>query len=146
MPTLRDRKQDIPLLTQYFLSRVSKNLKRASMTISQPAMAYLVQYDWPGNIRELENAIERAVVLGSSDTVLPEDLPAAILEIEPPSGLAAGKFQSAVQDTKKQSILNAIEQSNGNITAAARLLDVHPNYLHRLIRNMNLRPLIKKMA
>ncbi len=146
MPTLRDRKQDIPLLTQYFLSRVSKNLKRPSMNISPPAMAYLMQYDWPGNIRELENAIERAVVLGSSDTVLPEDLPAAILEIEPPSGLSAGKFQSAVQDTKKQAILNAIEQSNGNITAAARLLEVHPNYLHRLIRNMNLRPLIKKMA
>jgi transcriptional regulator with GAF, ATPase, and Fis domain len=146
MPTLRDRKQDIPLLTQYFLARICRNLKRSPMTISQPAMAYLMQYDWPGNIRELENAIERAVVLGSSDAVLPEDLPAPILEIEPPSGLSAGKFQSAVQDTKKQSILNAIEQSNGNITAAARLLEVHPNYLHRLIRNMNLRPLIKKMA
>jgi Nif-specific regulatory protein len=147
MPTLRDRKQDIPLLTQYFLSRVCKNLKRAPMNISPQASAYLLQYDWPGNIRELENAIERAVVLGSSDTVLPEDLPAPILEVEPPSGLSAGKFQSAVQDTKKQAILNAIEQSNGNITAAARLLDVHPNYLHRLIRNMNLRPLInKKMA
>ncbi len=146
MPTLRERKQDVPLLTQYFLSRVCKNLKRAPMNISPDAMAYLMQYDWPGNIRELENAIERAVVLGSSDTVLPEDLPAPILEIEPPSGLSAGKFQSAVQDTKKQAILNAIEQSNGNITAAARLLDVHPNYLHRLIRNMNLRPLIRKMA
>ncbi len=146
MPPLRDRKQDIPLLTQYFLSRVCKNLKRPAMTISQSALAYLMQYDWPGNIRELENAVERAVVLGSSDTVLPEDLPAPILEIETPSGHEAGKFQSAVQDTKKQAILNAIEQCNGNITAAARLLDVHPNYLHRLIRNMNLRPLIKKMA
>ena len=143
MPPLRERKQDIPLLTQYFLSRVSKNLKRSPMTISPEAMAYLMQYDWPGNIRELENAIERAVVLGASDTVSPEDLPNPILEIEPPSGISAGKFQSAVQDSKKQAILNAIEQSNGNITAAARLLDVHPNYLHRLIRNMNLRPLIK---
>jgi DNA-binding NtrC family response regulator len=102
-----------------------------------------MQYDWPGNVRELENAIERAVVLGASETVQPEDLPTAILDIEVPSALAAGKFQSAVQDTKKQAILAAIEQSNGNITAAARLLDVHPNYLHRLIRNMNLRPLIK---
>jgi Nif-specific regulatory protein len=146
MPPLRDRKQDIPLLSQYFLSRICKTLKRQSMTVGQQTMAYLMQYDWPGNIRELENAIERAVVLGSSDTVMPEDLPAPILEIEPPSGIAAGKFQSAVQDTKKQSILAAIEQCNGNITAAARLLDVHPNYLHRLIRNMNLRPLIKKMA
>ena len=116
------------------------------MTVSQPAMAYLMQYDWPGNIRELENAIERSVVLGSSDAVLPEDLPAPILDMEAPGGFNAGKFQSAVQDTKKQAILNAIEQSNGNITAAARLLEVHPNYLHRLIRNMNLRPLIKKMA
>ena len=146
MPPLRDRKQDIPLLTQYFLSRICKTLKRPVMMVSQPALAYLVQYDWPGNVRELENANERVVVLGSSDSVLPEDLPTPILDIEAPSGLAAGKFQSAVQDTKKQAILNAIEQCNGNITAAARLLDVHPNYLHRLIRNMNLRPLIKKMA
>ena len=146
MPPLRERKPDIPLLTQYFLSRICKNLKRQAMTVSQPAMAYLMQYDWPGNVRELENAIERAVVLGSSDAVLPEDLPAPILDMEAPGGLAAGKFQSAVQDTKKQAILAAIEQCNGNITAAARLLEVHPNYLHRLIRNMNLRPLIKKMA
>ncbi|HEY3835971.1 MAG TPA: sigma-54 dependent transcriptional regulator, partial [Bryobacteraceae bacterium] len=146
MPPLRDRKQDIPLLTHYFLSRISKTLKRPAMTVSQAAMAYLMQYDWPGNIRELENAIERAVVLGSSDSVLPEDLPAPILDMDAPNGLNAGKFQSAVQDTKKQAILNAIEQCNGNITAAARMLDVHPNYLHRLIRNMNLRPLIKKMA
>jgi Nif-specific regulatory protein len=146
LPPLRERRQDIPLLTQYFVSRICKNLKRHLMTIESETMAYLTQYEWPGNIRELENAIERAVVLGSSDTVRPEDLPSAILETEPPAGVEAGKFQSTVQDSKRQAILNAIEQSSGNITAAARLLDLHPNYLHRLIRNMNLRPLIKKMA
>jgi Nif-specific regulatory protein len=146
LPPLRERRQDIPLLTQYFVSRICKNLKRHLMTVESETMAYLTQYEWPGNIRELENAIERAVVLGSSDTVRPEDLPSAILETEPPAGVEAGKFQSTVQDSKRQAILNAIEQSSGNITAAARLLDLHPNYLHRLIRNMNLRPLIKKMA
>jgi Nif-specific regulatory protein len=146
MPPLRERRQDIPLLARYFASMMSKNLKRPVMGLTPEALACLVQYDWPGNIRELENAIERAVVLGSSDVIRLKDLPETILDVKPSSDAAPSKYHSAVQDTKRQAILRAIEQANGNITEAARIMGLHPNYLHRLIRNLNLRPQLKKFA
>ncbi len=106
------------------------------------------RYDWPGNVRELENAVERAVVLGTTERVLPEDLPETVLEAEPAAVAVAGspatKYHEALREAKRQLILRALEQSAGAVTEAARLLGVHPNYLHRLIRNLNLRPEIKK--
>jgi Nif-specific regulatory protein len=104
----------------------------------------LLSYDWPGNVRELQNAIERAVVLCTTDSILLEDLPEAILETETRSMGAPTKYHEAVAETKKQVILQAMQQSNGNFTEAARLLEVHPNYLHRLIRNLNLREQLKR--
>lgn len=144
MPPLRERKEDIPLLANFFVEKYSRKCRQRAMKISKEARARLVAYDWPGNVRELENAIERAVVLSSTDTVLPEDLPEALLETESPSGSPATKYHEVVQETKKKLILLAVEQAGGSYTEAAKLLGVHPNYLHRLIRNMNLKPEIKK--
>ena len=144
MPSLRERKEDIPLLANFFVEKFGHKCRQQSMKISKEARARLIAYDWPGNVRELENAIERAVVLSSTDIIMPEDLPEAILETESPAGAPAAKYHEAVQETKKRLILQAVEQSAGNYTEAARLLGVHPNYLHRLIRNMNLKPEIKK--
>ncbi|MGI8991294.1 MAG: sigma-54 interaction domain-containing protein [Bryobacteraceae bacterium] len=146
MPPLRERRPDIPLLARYFATQVCKNLKRPPAGISPESRACLMNYDWPGNIRELQNAIEHAVVLGAGDLIRPEDLPESVLECEPASRFAGGKYQAAVQDTKRQSILKAVEQAQGNVTEAAKLLGVHPNYLHRLIRNFHLRPELKKFA
>ena len=95
-------------------------------------------------MRELENAIERAVVLGTTEFILPEDLPEAALEAETPASVPITKYHEAITESKKQLILKAVEQAGGNYTEAARLLGVHPNYLHRLIRNMNLKTAIKK--
>ncbi|HKN83962.1 MAG TPA: helix-turn-helix domain-containing protein, partial [Pyrinomonadaceae bacterium] len=89
------------------------------------------------------NAIERAVVLGTTDLILAEDLPEALLEREV-SVAAQTKYHEAVAQTKKQIILNAMDQAQGNFTDAAKLLGVHPNYLHRLVRNLNLRDRLKK--
>ncbi len=144
MPPLRERKEDIPLLVNFFVEKYSRKCRQRAMKISKEARARLVNYDWPGNVRELENAIERAVVLSSTDTILPEDLPEAILETESSSGTPITKYHEAVLETKKQLILQAIEQASGSYTEAAKLLGVHPNYLHRLIRNMNLKTAIKK--
>ncbi len=144
MPSLRERREDIPLLANFFVEKYGHKCRQCSMKISKEARARLLGYDWPGNVRELENAIERAVVLSSTDTIMPEDLPEALLETESPTGAPAAKYHEAVQETKKQLILQAVEQAGGNYTEAARLLGVHPNYLHRLIRNMNLKPEIKK--
>jgi two-component system, NtrC family, response regulator HydG len=86
-------------------------------------------------------------VLGSTERVLPEDLPENILEAEPRSGpapAAVTKYHDALREAKRQLILRALELSGGSFTEAARALGVHPNYLHRLIRNLNLRPELKK--
>jgi Nif-specific regulatory protein len=144
LPALRERREDIPLLASYFAAKYSKKCKPHAMGISADARRLLSHYDWPGNVRELENAIERAVVLGSSDLILPEDLPEAVLETEVSPSLTVTKYHEAVTEAKKQLILKAVEQAKGNFTEAAKLLGVHPNYLHRLISNMNLRPELKK--
>ena len=152
MPPLRERREDIPLLASYFVSKYAAKFKRRVTGLSAEARACLTAYDWPGNVRELENAVERAVVLGSTDRVLPEDLPETVLDAAPdePSSPDADtappatRYHEALREAKRQLILRALEQSAGSFTEAARALGVHPNYLHRLIRNLNLRPEIKK--
>jgi transcriptional regulator with GAF, ATPase, and Fis domain len=142
LPALRDRREDIPLLAQHFLSRIAARGRRRLTGIGEEARACLVNYDWPGNVRELENALEAAAVLGSTELLLPEDLPEAILEAAPV--LAVGSFHGTVQHQKRDLILAALKQSGGNVTAAARQLRLHPNYLHRLIRNLGLRDELRK--
>ena len=144
MPSLRERREDIPLLASYFVQKYSDRCNRRVTGISSEARARLMNYDWPGNVRELENAIERAIVLGTTELILPEDLPEAALETAAPATSGVAKYHEAVTEAKKQLILKAFEQAGGNYTEAAKLLGVHPNYLHRLIRNMNLRPELKK--
>ncbi|HYY42708.1 MAG TPA: helix-turn-helix domain-containing protein, partial [Pyrinomonadaceae bacterium] len=120
--------------------------KRRVAGISPPALACLRAYDWPGNVRELENAIERAVVLGATELLLPEDLPESILEAAPltSSGTSLTHYHEALKQAKRQLIGNAIEQSGGSYTEAARLLGVHPSHLHRLVRNLNLKSALTK--
>lgn len=143
MPPLRERREDIPLLASYFAVKHGGKAKRMVKGISTEARACLTSYDWPGNIRELENAIERAVVLGSSEMILAEDLPEALLETQPPPNEASGRYHDGVREAKKQIILNALDQSAGNYTEAAKLLGVRATYLHRLMRNLNLKARVK---
>jgi transcriptional regulator with GAF, ATPase, and Fis domain len=139
MPTLRDRKDDIPMLVRHFVQKHAKRCKVKARPVSREALACLVNYDWPGNVRELENAIERALVLASSDVILPEDLPESLLERPPLPEMTEAKYHAAVKELKKQLILDAVEQTQGSYADAARILGVHPNYLHRLIRNLELK-------
>src|ERR1700683_74390 len=139
MPSLRERQEDIPLLARHFVQKYSKRCKVKAKPVSREAMACLANHDWPGNVRELENAIERALVLGHSDTLLPEDLPESILERGPSRELSEARYHSSIKELKKQLILEAVEQTRGNYVEAAGVLGVHPNYLHRLIRNLGLK-------
>jgi transcriptional regulator with GAF, ATPase, and Fis domain len=142
VPPLRDRSGDIPALARYFLDRAAARCHRRVAAISPEAERYLTNYSWPGNIRELENAIERAVVLGTSDAVLPEDLPETILE---GAGVpeVPGALQSSVTQTKRQSIIAAWQQAAGDHKQAAARLNIHPNSLRRLIRSLNLRDVLQ---
>jgi transcriptional regulator with GAF, ATPase, and Fis domain len=144
LPPLREHPEDILVIASYFASRYAQKCNRSLKGISDGARRCLLQYDWPGNVRELENAMERAVVIGSSDMILPEDLPEALLDRPDSPGTTSAKYHEAVRDLKKQLILNSLEQSGGSFTEAAKLLGVHPNYLHRLIRNLDLRLSLKK--
>jgi len=146
LPALRERREDVPALAEHFTARHARNCNRRVTGISDPAMACLMQYDWPGNIRELQNAMERAVVIGSADCILAEDLPEAIVESTRSGANAPAKYQDAIRNLKKQMILAALEESGGNITNAAKHLGVHANYLHRLMRNLELRTVLKKQA
>ncbi len=139
MPPLRDRRDDIPMLTRHFVQKHAKRCKVKAKPVSREAMAALVNYDWPGNVRELENAIERALVLGSSDMILLEDLPESLLEQNSAEETHEGRYHAQVKQLKKQLILDAVEQTGGNYVDAAGILGVHPNYLHRLIRNLGIK-------
>jgi Nif-specific regulatory protein len=143
MPTLRERREDIPMLVRHFVQKHAKRCKVKPRPISREALACLVSYEWPGNVRELENAIERALVLGSSDMILPEDLPESLLESTSLPEMSEAKYHAAVKQLKKQLILDAMEQAEGSYADAARILSVHPNYLHRLIRNLGLKEILK---
>jgi transcriptional regulator with GAF, ATPase, and Fis domain len=144
LPPLRERAEDIAALAEYFAVRYTKKCKRTVKGISDEARACLLQYDWPGNVRELENAMERAVVVGTSEWILPEDLPEALLDTSPGTESGNAKYHDAVRSLKKSLIVNALEQSGGSVTEAAKVLGVHANYLHRLISNLELRPALKK--
>jgi transcriptional regulator with GAF, ATPase, and Fis domain len=145
MPPLRDRRADIPLLASHFATKHGERSKRPVAGISPEACTCLLAYDWPGNVRELENAIERAVVLGCTNLILPEDLPDTVLESSPAVEDAQGGYQDAIRRAKKAQILMALERARGNYTDAAKVLGLHPNYLHRLIRNLDLRDAIRKL-
>ncbi|HKN15929.1 MAG TPA: sigma 54-interacting transcriptional regulator [Candidatus Sulfotelmatobacter sp.] len=138
LPALRERAEDIPLLADYFVAKASRKCRLRPKPISPEAQACLLSYDWPGNVRELEHAMERALVLGSSDKILPEDLPAEIFE-SAAGELSPSNFQSVVKEQKKQVVQKAMQQSNGNYIEAAKVLGIHPNSLLRLIRNLNLK-------
>jgi len=146
MPALRERPEDIPLLTDHFITRFSARANRKIKGLSPAARTALAGYDWPGNIRELENAIERAVVVGSSELILPEDLPDALTDTSLSLACGNANFHEAVRDAKKQLILQALEQSQGNFTQAAKALGLHPNYLHRLVSNLELKTMLKNAA
>jgi transcriptional regulator with GAF, ATPase, and Fis domain len=139
LPPLRDRREDIPLLANYFANESSRRAGRRTVRLSTEARSYLLGYAWPGNVRELQNVIERAVVLGSTDMLLAEDLPESILEEAAASGASITTFYDTLRETKKRLILNALREAGGNVTEAARQLGVHPNNLHRLVRTMNIK-------
>jgi transcriptional regulator with GAF, ATPase, and Fis domain len=139
LPPLRERAEDISLLADYFLAKASRKCRMRPKPISAEARACLLSYDWPGNVRELEHAMERALVMGASDQILPEDLPAEILDAAPAESGSSAKYQNSVKEQKKQVVLKAMQQGGGNYIEAAKILGLHPNSLLRLIRNLGLK-------
>ncbi len=139
VPALRERREDIPLLSNYFVAKASRKCNMRIKSLAPETLACLMQCDWPGNVRELENALERALVLGSTDSILPDDLPEAILEAGSTAPASTDRYHGTIKEAKKQLVLQALQQANGSYIEAAKALGMHPNSLLRLIRNLELK-------
>jgi Nif-specific regulatory protein len=139
LPPLRERMEDIPVLAEHFLNVFREETGISHLTISKQAMEKMVEYDWPGNIRELRNAIERAVVMGNGQTILPEDLPIKSSKPNFP-GLQVGlTLEDALNQFKKEFIILTLKFTGGNRSKAAKVMDIQRTYLSRLISKYDLR-------
>ncbi|MEP7039686.1 MAG: sigma 54-interacting transcriptional regulator [Acidobacteriota bacterium] len=144
VPPLRERKTDILLLARHFTKKYSEICKRKVNGISQQAEQTLVRHEWRGNVRELENAIERAIVLGSDKVIRPEDLPFEIVDNAAVENNSSLDLSQQLKIAKSKIILNAIKEADGNYSEAARQLSIHPNNLHRIIRELEIKEQAKK--
>ncbi len=133
MPPLRERREDIALLAEHFLDIYKNERGISNLSISKKAMDLMTQYDWPGNVREMKNALERAVVMGNGKQIMPEDLPTFACRPQYP-GLEVGlSLKDAIDSFKKEFILLNLRNTNGNRSLAAKNMQIQRTYLSRLI-------------
>jgi DNA-binding NtrC family response regulator len=136
LPSLRDRRSDIPVLVHYFLNRYAPG---ANVHVTPAAMKSLLQYDWPGNVRELENCVARALTLGDQEVIDVKDLPPAI-RMEPgiPQPLAtedaASLSTTALAEMEKMTILRVFEQAHGDKALAGKMLGISRATLYRKLK------------
>jgi two-component system, NtrC family, response regulator AtoC len=140
LPSLRERRSDIPMLAHWFLDRHAPD---SAMQVTHAAMKCLLQYDWPGNVRELENCIERAVALGDRKTIDLGDLPPAIATASPSSdpveGLITGPVSSTdLEDIERATIERVFEQVKGDKALAGKMLGISRATLYRKLKRYNI--------
>ena len=138
LPPLRARKEDIPGLADYFLKRSALETKKNFTAIDEEAMKKLIAYQWRGNVRELANVIESAVVLGQGPELTPHDLPAKVVSTVPkvvPNGFS---YHGAIDDYRRELIARTLAHTEGNRAAAAKILGLQRTYLSRLIKSLRI--------
>lgn len=138
IPPLRERKEDIPIFLITFLDRFCKKFGRQSLKFSREAIEYLMQYDWRGNVRELENEVERAVALAVNDTIMPEDLSRDIIEayqnIEKKD--VFDDFPENINDMERKHVFNILDECKGNKSEAAKRLGISREGLRKKLKRM----------
>jgi two-component system response regulator PilR (NtrC family) len=153
LPPLRDRKDDIPLLTRHFLHKYGEENRKQDLELTPEAMDLITAYDWPGNVRELENVIERAVVLTSGRTIGADLIPEQVRKptaahlppqfVMPPEGIS---FKDVITDFEKRLIESTLEAAGGVQKRAAELLHIKPTTLNEMIKRYDIRPRRKRMG
>lgn len=143
VPPLRERIGDIPLLSEYFLEKYCKQLGKEIRGISDEALELMQTYSWKGNVRELENCIERAVVLTKGRIITPEDLPSNIAEQDADATASAGSYRGmslkqALEEPEKQIIRAALEANGWNRQATAEVLDINRTTLYKKMKRYGL--------
>ena len=138
LPPLRERREDIAALSQYFLRKHSVAIRRSITGIAEEARRKLEAYDWPGNVRELANVIERAVVLGSGPTVTLEDLPGRIAAGWTTPAPGVQSYREGLDVARKELLLKALATTHGNRSAAAKLLGLEAKYFLKLMKSLGI--------
>jgi two-component system, NtrC family, response regulator HydG len=141
LPSLRERRDDIPLLLAYFLRKYAQQNGKEIAAAQQEVIQRLQAYDWPGNVRELENVVERAVVLAQGDTIRVADLPPDLQAIEPQEGVSRTFIfppDATLSDIEREAISQALQQQHGNRKAAARRLGIGLATLYRKLNEYHL--------
>ena len=135
IPSLRSRKDDIMPIAEYYVEHYAKLYGLDSLILTQETRNMLYQYNWPGNIRELANVIEKAVVFSDSKQITPDLLPSEILEYAP--GLT-GVSLERLEQREKETITLALNASKGNVSEAAKSIGISRNTLYRKIDKFGL--------
>ncbi|MEW6377500.1 MAG: sigma-54 dependent transcriptional regulator [Thermodesulfobacteriota bacterium] len=137
VPPLRERKEDIPLLVQHFISKFSKDLKKNLSGISEDALKILLNYSWPGNVRELENIIQRAITLTTQEIILPEDLPNIVIQEKDESLIEKGlRERYTIDQLEKKYIRKVLLEVGGNKSKAAEILGLDRKTLYRKLQKI----------
>jgi two-component system, NtrC family, response regulator AtoC len=145
LPPLRDREEDIPTLAAYFVKRTSERMKKKVPSLGRETLELLAQFPWPGNIRQLENVIERLLVMNEGEEIIPDHLPEEILEYEEERFLEthrSGSLKNLVKDAtrriEKKAIEEALEETHQNVTQAARKLHISRKGLQLKMKELGL--------
>ena len=143
IPALRERKEDIPVLVDFFIRKFNRELNRKVKGISTEALSLLLNYPWPGNIRELENIIERILVMRNSGDILPKDIPREIVCVDLPGGLESGNSDPGkphrMWDLERDLIEKTLQVNSFNQSKSARDLGITLNQLRYRIKKYNIR-------
>ena len=137
LPPLRERKEDIPLLVELFVQKHRLKVKKPGMRFTPAALEVLGEYEWPGNIRELENVLERAMVLSTGEEIQPEDLAVPTFGVFVPTA-GASRYQRRLEGAEKELLLQALKEHRGDKQAAARVLGIALSTLYAKLKKYQL--------
>lgn len=138
IPPLRERREDILPLARYMIEKISRKMKLKKLHLDAQCLDILLQYNWPGNIRELENTMEHAAVLSTGRTILPEHLPLHVVHAVSlnPELERAGSAGASLADFEKKHIRRVLDSVNGHRSKAARILGISPSTLWRKMKDV----------
>lgn len=136
LPPLRERKEDIPFLANFFIERFNKKYGLRVKGVSQRAMNALMEYNWTGNVRELENTIESAMVVNNPEILDIQHLPQEIREFKERPEIVSIKIGTPLEEVEKELILKTLQATRGNKLRAARLLGINVRTIHRKLEEI----------
>ena len=139
VPPLRERREDIPLLVNYFLNRFCQENRKPEMACTESALTVLRGYDWPGNVRQLRNLIERLVILCPQQRIDVEDIPAELFYTDADGISTQSPLRDARHDFEGRFILNCLQANDWNITETSKQLGIERTNLHRKMRHFKLK-------